>query len=96
MRLEQQGFSEATAYDFDLAVKMMGGAIDAALHETVEVQEPQRPNPPKGSVWTQKPKYRLSEILFEHIITARDQRANGPRDDEQVSTALAALPAARL
>lgn len=65
MRLEANGYSPATAYDFDRAVMSLARVIENRRDELVDKVVSAPKAPPKGSTIIQVPKYTMLELLFD-------------------------------
>ena len=91
LRLEESGYSEAIAYDFDLAVMQLASTIERKAQETEQVPvADNREKPPDGFHFEQKPRYELRDLLVERPATTGD-------DAGDVDTELFAhLPTAHL
>lgn len=89
MRLEANGHSPATAYDFDRAVMSLARVIENRRDETIDKIVSAPASPPKGSTVIQVPKFSMLELLFD---------AEDALDDVTVppSEALSHLPTALL
>lgn len=61
----QQGWSAATAYDFDRAVMTLARVINARREETVERIVTAPNAPPKGQTVKQVPKYSMRQLLAD-------------------------------
>lgn len=88
MRLRSKGISDATAYDFDLAVMSLAVEIDATAQELIDVTEPDKPHPPKGSHWTFKPKYSIRDLLHERPDVRPDDHMPTPESLRDLPAAL--------
>lgn len=86
-------FSDTTAYDFDLAVMKYARMIETRLKETDTVWEKPPKPPGSGQVPVQKPRYSLTELLFERNDGSPDA---GDRGADTPDDTLAHLPAALL
>ena len=78
LKLTQRGFSEATAYDFDLAIMSYALSIESALHETVDTLERDKDRAPKGMHHAVKPRYTLRELLTERTTPSDDEPIDIP------------------
>lgn len=65
MRLEANGYSPATAYDFDRSVMSLARVIENRRDELVDKVVSAPNAPPKGSTVIQVPKYTMLQLLFE-------------------------------
>lgn len=90
MRLEANGYSPATAYDFDRAVMSLARVIENRREELVDKIVSTPKAPPKGSHIIQVPKFTMLELLFETDEDAGIDEALPP------SEALSHLPTALL
>lgn len=90
MRLEANGHSPATAYDFDRAVMSLARVIENRREEMVDKVVSAPKAPPKGSTVIQVPKYTMLQLLFD---TDEDAPVEGTLPP---SEALSHLPTALL
>ncbi len=65
MRLEANGYSPTTAYDFDRAVMSLARVIENRRDELVDKVVSMPKAPPKGSTVIQVPKYTMFQLLFD-------------------------------
>lgn len=65
MRLEANGHSPATAYDFDRAVMSLARVIENRREELMDKIVSVPKAPPKGSTVIQVPRYTMMELLFD-------------------------------
>lgn len=84
------GYSPATAYDFDLAVRIFGRTVEAKLAEQVQKLVPEPKRAPNGQVWTNEPRYTLAELLYD----SPDE--DGAGENGPVPDVVASLPTALL
>ncbi|MGI8404982.1 MAG: hypothetical protein ACR2OE_09515 [Thermomicrobiales bacterium] len=88
MRLEANGYSPGTAYDFDRAVMSLARVIENRRDETVDKVVSAQKSPPKGSTIIQVPKFTMMELLFDTEDMGIDQTLPSSEALSHLPTAL--------
>lgn len=89
LRLEEHGFSDVTAYQFDKAVATLANRIDQKSRETVPVKVKALDDPGKGMAWGQQPKWTMRQLLT-------DGAGDESEDEGPLPDAILSLPTAGL